>query len=463
MLERLAAMSFGLPHIGSGAALSHTGVQTFSAGALRLDLRHQRIDGVETFVLRSLRFEPSWGARVPPRLSTLDWGDYRLSLYDDRRAVLFRVGFDTALERAQGGGATRLSVRCPMPSRSTRVVIEKRRAAKIFQDVWTSTLDPHDSAIDRTERVIPDSRVHTVLSNGVPSAKVDIAILGDGYAARDYSKFSADAARAAEYLFSADPFRRRKNDFNVSAVFVPSMDAGISDDYEGIRKSTAFGGAFLGGDAERTIAIRRLDSLYEAASAVPYDFILVLANARRYGGSSIFGGPAVAAIDSAAAPYLVVHEFAHVIGGLADEYYVPKGDGPAYAGNVEPWNPNVTIRAGSEKWRDLANAPARASAWNKSEYEIYFSSYVRRYYALRAAHAPEAAVESLMREARNRTATLLAKDVTPRQVGWFEGGNGYAKGVFRSETDCVMFSLRTDRFCSACSQAIERNIDEHCG
>ena len=49
-----------------------------------------------------------------------------------------------------------------------------------------------------------------------------------------------------------------------------------------------------------------------------------------------------------------------------------------------------------------------------------------------------------------------------RKVGIFEGANGYAKGVFRSEVDCIMFSLQTDYFCAACSAAIERMIDEHC-
>ena len=46
-------------------------------------------------------------------------------------------------------------------------------------------------------------------------------------------------------------------------------------------------------------------------------------------------------------------------------------------------------------------------------------------------------------------------------VGAFEGANGYAKGMFRSEVNCIMFSLQTDYFCAACTSAIERMIAWH--
>jgi hypothetical protein len=187
----------------------------------------------------------------------------------------------------------------------------------------------------------------------------------------------------------------------------------------------------------------------------------VLANARRYGGSAVFGGPAVVASGSAAAPYLVVHEFAHVIGGLADEYYIPAAGGPAFVGNVEPWNPNVTISSKSGKW-DSQDTARRPTAWNKSEYEAYFSNYVKRYFAMRAAHADEVLVEKLIYQAGERAQRLLAKNVDVRRIGWFEGANGYGKGAFRAEVDCIMFSFQTRYFCSACSAAIERMIDAHC-
>jgi hypothetical protein len=67
-----------------------------------------------------------------------------------------------------------------------------------------------------------------------------------------------------------------------------------------------------------------------------------------------------------------------------------------------------------------------------------------------------------MVEERLRQRALLAKSGRGRQVGFYEGANGYARSVFRSEVDCIMFSLQTDYFCAACAAAIERMIDEHC-
>jgi hypothetical protein len=299
------------------------------------------------------------------------------------------------------------------------------------------------------------------LANGKPEAKADLAILGDGYRETEYSKFLGDAARAAGYLFSVDPFSKRRGDFNVYSVFTPSAESGVTDPYLELTRNTVFRCAYFQGGSERTLGAGNHTAVREVASAVPYDFMLILANARRYGGSAYLGGPAVVAIDSAAARYLVIHEFAHVIGGLADEYYIPAAGGPAHAGTVEPWHPNITMSPGRGKWQALLSEPQLASSrWNKAEYERYFADYVRRYEALRAAGAEEGTVEKFMEHEAARQAALLAK-TTGRRAGFFEGANGYARGMFRAEVDCIMFSLQTDRFCAACARAIERMIDEH--
>jgi hypothetical protein len=168
------------------------------------------------------------------------------------------------------------------------------------------------------------------------------------------------------------------------------------------------------------------------------------------------------AIDSAAAKYLVVHELAHVIGGLADEYYIPDGDGPVYRGKIEPWNPNVTLSPGAAKWRAVAAAaPVEPEPWNKAEYERYFADYVKRYFRLRASRVDEAAIEKFLAFESTRQASLLGKNGDARRVRLFEGANGYARGMFRAEVNCIMFSLQTDYFCGACSSAIEAMIREH--
>jgi hypothetical protein len=248
----------------------------------------------------------------------------------------------------------------------------------------------------------------------------------------------------------------------VYAVFVASAESGVTDSYLSVRRNTAFQSAYGEGDAERTVAAQDLHALYEAASAVPHDFVLVLVNARRYGGSAWFGGPAVVAIDSASAKYLVLHEFAHVIGGLADEYYIPSEDGPPFRGNVEPWNPNVTISGAGEKWTALApDGHVRRETWNKRRYEKYFASYVQRYAKLREAHENELVLEQFMQAGSRQQTALLTTAADQHRIGLFEGANGYGKGIFRAQVDCIMFSLQTRSFCAACTSAIERMIREH--
>ena len=56
---------------------------------------------------------------------------------------------------------------------------------------------------------------------------------------------------------------------------------------------------------------------------------------------------------------------------------------------------------------------------------------------------------------KNRTTIVLALLVIAG-----EGANYEAKGYYRSEQNCLMFT-RTDYFCTVCAAAIEQVIDEY--
>lgn len=416
---------------------------------LRIDLRHVVQDNEERFELAELKREPAppSGGRDTPA-----WGDYAFTLTDMASdAVLARAGFDSKLDTAAGSAISTLTVRCALPPGAFTMAIAKRRAGNVLQPLYTAAADA--SRVHDTEP--PRVLVDTIVRNGDPRDRVDIALVGDGYAAAERAKFSADAKRAAGYLFSVEPYKSRLRDFNVHAIFVESADSGVSDAYNGTRAASALGTTYGSGANERTLSVGDERKLRDAAAAVPYDALLVLANSRRYGGSAYFGGPAVVAIDSAAARYLVLHESAHAIAGLAEEYYIPAADGPVYRGNIEPWQPNVTTSVETAKWAAPAAVPSR---WNKAQYERYFGNYVKRYEALRSGGADEYKVEKLMREAATRQAVLLGRS---RDVGFFEGANGYGRGFYRSEADCIMFSLQTDYYCAACTAALSRAIDSH--
>ena len=419
-----------------------------AASGLRIDLHHTARDGADELAVVALRREPA-----PPsgRADTPDWGDYRLTVSDARtRTVLATIGFDSNIAADGAAAATTLTLRCPLPAAAFTFTVERRRAGGVFSTLLASAAD---ASIVAAAPSPVAARAETIVAHGAARDKVDLAIVGEGYTENERGKFMSDAKRAAAYLFAVEPFKSRSRDFNVHAVFAASAESGVSDAYLGQSRRSAFGSAYGSGEHERTLAVGDERKLRDAASSIAYDFMLVIANSRRYGGSAYFGGPATVAIDSAAARYLVLHELAHAIAGLAEEYYIPSADGPVYRGNVEPWQPNVTTSLETRKWAAPANAP---SAWNKKEYERYFANYVRRYSALRAGGASEASVEKLMRDAAGRQAVLLGRE---RRVGLFEGADGYSQGVYRSEPDCIMFSLQTEYYCAACTAALARAID----
>ena len=45
------------------------------------------------------------------------------------------------------------------------------------------------------------------------------------------------------------------------------------------------------------------------------------------------------------------------------------------------------------------------------------------------------------------------------KVGAFEGADYEAKGYFRAQTDCIMFTRDDVPFCAACRAAIDRILD----
>lgn len=203
-------------------------------------------------------------------------------------------------------------------------------------------------------------------------------------------------------------------------------------------------------------------ALREIAAFAPYEFIEILANTRTYGGGGIFNLYSTVAVDSAEAPYVFVHEFAHHFAALADEYYTsPVAFAPAPATRIEPWEPNVTALLDSKtlKWRDLvAPDTPLPTPWQKDEFEKASRAYQERRAKIRAANRPEEEMEALFREGRSFEVKLFANERYAGKVGAFEGANYEARGYYRPEVDCIMFT-RSAAFCAVCRRAIQTVID----
>jgi hypothetical protein len=204
--------------------------------------------------------------------------------------------------------------------------------------------------------------------------------------------------------------------------------------------------------------------LREIASAAPYEFIEIVVNDRKYGGGGIFNLYATVAADNAFTPYVFVHEFGHHFAGLADEYYTSDVAYGAASERPEPWEPNVTADPQAAKWKDLcAPGIGLPTAWKKSEFEKLQQDVQQRRHALRAAHRPEAEMEALFAEEREAGTKLLGAGPDAGKVGAFEGAMYEARGYYRPQQDCIMFTRDEVGFCTVCRRAIERVIAMYAG
>jgi hypothetical protein len=326
----------------------------FTGAVLRVDYRHTGTSVEEHFALDRMIVEGPWPGSRTQMIDTTNLGKYMVELADlATHQVLYSRGFasiygewETTGEAREGfWRAIEEAVRVPEPRRACQLRIRKRQADQSFREIWSLTIDPASRFVDRPGA--PSGEVRAVIENGDPATKVDLVILGDGYAAHEMEKYAADVRRAADALFALDPFKSRREDFNVWAVNTPAERSGVSRPRSGVYRDSPLGARYNSFDSERYVLSLTDRRWRDAAAAAPYDFVLMLVNERKYGGGGIYGLYSTAAADSSYAPYLVVHEFGHHFAGLGDEYYTsPTAYEEFVGGKIEPWEPNVTALPG---------------------------------------------------------------------------------------------------------------------
>ncbi len=270
---------------------------------------------------------------------------------------------------------------------------------------------------------------------------------------------AADARRTADLLFAVPPFRERRQDFNVWAIDTPAKESGVARPSDGIYRHSPLRAAYDAFGSERYVLTFDNRRLREIASAAPYEFIEIVVNDRKYGGGGIFNLYATVAADNAFTPYVFVHEFGHHFAGLADEYYTSDVAYGSSKARPEPWEPNATADARAAKWSDLLSpGVALPTPWPKPEFERTQQDVQTRRRAIRAQHRPEEEMEALFREERERDTKLLSSGPNAGKVGAFEGAMYEARGYYRPQQDCIMFTRDEVGFCAVCRRAIERVI-----
>jgi len=442
----------------------------FTGATLRLDYVHTGTHAEEHVAPEDVRLEGAWPGSRTRLVDDTNLGKYLFEVIDraTNRAIYSR-GFssiygewETTGEAKRGWGSFHESARFPEPRGLVQLVLKKRGDDGAFREIFSKELDPASRFVDRSQLARRGS-VLTLFENGPPSDKVDLLILSSGYTLDQRAKFEGDLKRVVSALFATEPFASRKSDFNVRAVHVPAPEAGISNPRKDVWRDDPLGLSFNAFDSDRYVLTYDNQAVRDAAAQAPYDSLVMLFNDRKYGGGGIYGLWSTTAADSSEAAYLFVHEFGHSFAGLADEYYSSQVSYEEFQPpGVEPWEPNVTALLDPEaiKWGGFVEpGTPLPTPWDQTAYDEVDVAYQKTRAELRARKAPEAEAEALFDEVRAATGPLLEGQEHFGRVGAFEGAMYKAKGFYRSEVDCIMFTRNPTSYCRVCRGGIERAID----
>jgi hypothetical protein len=442
---------------------------TRATRTMRLDFYHTGNSSGEVFSLDRAVVEPlPWPGNPRRAVDDSNLGKYFFEIRDAKTdRVLYSRGFasiygewETTDEAKTARRTFQESLRFPAPESPVKIVLKKRDAKNVFQEVWNLGLDPADPFVDRSTPKAPAPLIE-IQKNGDSASKVDFLIIGDGYTAAEAAKFERDARRMTEVLFSTSPFKEHRRDFNVWALCPPAAESGVSRPSTGVYRDSPLGATYDAFGSERYVLTFDNRALRRAASFAPYEFVEILVNNRTYGGGGIHNLYSTVAVDNAWANYVFVHEFGHHFAGLADEYYTSSVAYAPAAERTEPWEPNVTalLDPATLKWKDLVSRDTPIpTPWSKESFEAYSGDIQQRRRQIRAERKPEEEMEALFREELRHEQQMFEREKYAGRVGAFEGANYEAKGFYRPEVDCIMFT-RTDHFCAVCRRAIERVIE----
>lgn len=447
--------------------------QAFTGKCMQVGYNHaNRKGGSGEIGFEHVVISGDWPGSRTQLIDPNDFGKYRVEMRDlASQRLLYSRGFasifgewETTAEAKEVLKAFEETVRLPEPRLPFRLAIQKRADDGSFQDLATRDVD---LAVDRPWRRDPEQLGETVpiFVHGDNATHVDLLIVSDGYTREQRDKFVADTRRLVEVMFTTEPFQRRKSDFNVRALFVPSKEAGIANPRKEVARKSALGLSYNAFGSDRYVLTMDDFALRQTCAQAPYDTLILLFNERKYGGGGIYNLWATVAADTEPAAYVFVHEFGHSFAGLADEYYSSQVAYEEFIKpGVEPWEPNVTalLDPANLKWKDLvAKDTPLPTPWGQQHFDEIDLAYQARRAQMLEAKASEEAMEGLFREVKGSTAPLLARERYANAVGAFEGASYQAKGLFRPEVDCIMFTRNPTRFCAVCERAIERVIDSY--
>lgn len=335
-------------------------------------------------------------------------------IYKTSFSSLFQewLSTDEAKETAKGFENTFL---LPYPKQPVEIEVTLYSPRKKTMATYKHIVRPNDILIHK--RGVSHVTPHRyMLQSGNEKDCIDVAILAEGYTEKEMDIFYQDAQYTCESLFSYEPFRSMKGKFNIVAVASPSTDSGVSVPRENLWKETTVHSHFDTFYSDRYLTTSRVKSIHNALAGIPYEHIIILANTDVYGGGGIYNSYTLTTAHHPMFKPVVVHEFGHSFGGLADEYfYEDDVMTDTYPLDIEPWEQNISTQVNfASKWKDIlpSGTPIPTPITERKEYP----------------------------------------------VGVYEGGGYSAKGIYRPAYDCRMKTNSYPEFCPVCQRAIRRMI-----
>ena len=306
----------------------------------------------------------------------------------------------------------------PFPRKEAVVTVDLFNARHEVAASFTHVVNPEDILIRNAvgKDVVPHKYI---LKNGTCEDCIDVAIMAEGYTEDEMEKFYADAQKACNAIFNHSPFKENIEKFNVVAVATPSIDSGVSIPREKVWKRTAVSSHFDTFYSNRYLTSSSVNDIHDFLAGIPYEHIIILANTDTYGGGGIFNSFTLTTAHHSMFEPVVVHEFGHSFGGLADEYAYTDAPSPLYPYDVEPWEQNITTLVDfKSKWEDILPADVKVPT--------------------------EVSDES---------------SASCTHLGVYQGAGYSLKGIYRPSPDCRMRTNEAPAFCPVCQRSLQRLID----
>lgn len=409
-----------------GTITAQTFENYFENKTLRVDYIFSGNATQQYIFLDELSQTPQWAGRKH-HLSELPLaGNGEIIMKDASSGqTIYRTSFSSLFQEWQSTEeATRLqksfenTYLLPYPKQKAEVTISLKDVHGRTCCSLTHTVDPNDILIKEKGRkfIAPHRYLH---KGGEPDKCIDVAILAEGYTASESDLFYQDATIACEALFEHEPFKSMKDRFNIVAVATPSMESGVSIPNKNEWKKTAVGSHFSTFYSDRYLTTPHVKQIHDLMSGIPYEHLIILANTDTYGGGGIYNSYTLTTAHHKQFRPVVVHEFGHSFGGLADEYFYDDQYTEMYPSDTEPWEPNITtlVDFGS-KWKDMLPPNTQIPTPPVTD--------PKRIYT---------------------------------EVGVYEGAGYSSKGVYRSTTECRMKINEAPAFCPVCQRALQRLIE----